>query len=295
MKKVCLLIVILFSICYNTAYGTENDTSQVIDNKINTTINSNNLSSYKLKDNSSKILNWITALSTLSAVLASLYLGYWKEKFQKPKLKIEFSESKPYIQKIAFEPYNKFLLLYNAKLLIYRPGINVRIKVKNRGKTIARDVNARLEKIEFYSSDTTLDTKFYHPTDIKWSGQKGWKEVNIAPKSFFFLDALWVKNETLYEVYNFNYQRYRNQNLNINEEVLMKALENKIFPNKKIYWNTWVDCSFKRGIPTFYEFEGKFNLHIIINSSNCNPVSLILEINWEKASWDKPIVKVIKN
>ncbi|MFC1819773.1 hypothetical protein ACFLZG_01630 [Thermodesulfobacteriota bacterium] len=121
----------------------------------------------------------------------ALYLGTWRESLRKPILKVCFDESgkEPYTHKISFGLL-KEINLSGQILRINIPGFNSRVLIYNDGKSTAKNVLSRVEKIELYQNRTLEKTLYYHPTRIKWSGEpvqvQDWNPVDIPPKSHFF-------------------------------------------------------------------------------------------------------------
>lgn len=111
--------------------------------------------------------NLISALASFCAVLAALYYGSWREMLRKPKLKLYFNENKlyPYFHNLSFGIFDTGIEMNGLKVVIHKPGINVRVKVANEGKSTGNKVQARIEKIEFINQNNVLEsTTYYHPT-----------------------------------------------------------------------------------------------------------------------------------
>lgn len=229
-------------------------------------------------------------VSSFSALL-SLYLGVLKEWLRRPKLKLYFDEKKqyPYFHKLPFEKFDQPIDFGGQEIYLFRPGFNARVKVFNIGKSTAKNVQARIEKIVLYKENGKTSVQYYHPTVIKWSGEPNWNSVDIISKSHFFLDLFWAKNETSEEICSFNNEIYNNV---IDKNILEVITKNNIFPSEEIYWNVWVDTSFNRGIPEGYDFEGKVVVHIIIKGENCDPLKFEAIINWYFDGWNQPDIKI---
>lgn len=250
---------------------------------------------YLIVEYPEKLNKYSTLLSAIAAfftALVALYLGDWKWRLTKPRLKLCFDEhrSYPYFHKLAFERYDLPIDFGGRPIYIFRPGFNARVKIINDGKTIARKVQAKVEKIEFYRENTMVrPPRYYHPTTVKWSGEPGWNPVDILPKSYFFMDLFWAKNETFSEIFSFNNAKYRQE---IKKEVLEEIITKHINPSGEVYWNVWIDTSFDRGVPKKYDFEGDIVIYFIISGENCDPLRFKAIINWSFKKWNAPTIKI---
>ena len=98
----------------------------------------------------------------------------------------------PYFHKLSFGAFERKEMLNGQNLQnidcpIQKPGFNARLKVFNKGKSTAKKVQARIEKISYWENGQEWE-RYYNPTSVKWSGEKEYNSVDIVPKSFFFLD-----------------------------------------------------------------------------------------------------------
>lgn len=237
----------------------------------------------------------ISGLATTAAVLAALYLGVWKEIIEKPILKVYFEkgEKYPYYHKLAFGRYKKSIEFVDQILFVYRPGINIRFMVFNDGETSAKNVQTKLEKIEFIKDKKVIHTRHYHPTVIKWSGERSYDPVDIPPKSFFFLDIFRVINETEEETLSFNMIKYKYFRIPISEDILREVIKSRIPLSGQIFWSVWIDLTYERGVPSKYDEQGNFILYFNISADNCHPKKFEVIINWEKENWDKPDIEIL--
>lgn len=237
----------------------------------------------------------ISAVLTLAAILVSLYLSSWKAKIEQPKLKLFFNTNLkyPYFQELAFEAYQMASINFDGvDLDLYRPGFNLRVKIKNEGKTTAKKVQARVEKIVFFDTHGKLtNVNYYHPTTIKWSGERDWNAVDIMPHSHFFLDTFWIKNETTSYVVDFNHKMHSG----IKRDVLETIIKTKINPSNDIYWNIWVDNSYDRGIPVKFWTQGKILIYFIIIAENCKAIRFEADIIWSFENWNTPQIEIRQN
>lgn len=234
-----------------------------------------------------------SAIGSCTAAIVALYLGAGREFFRRPKLAISFNAQKdPFVHKLPFEEIHSIEL--DELMKFFTPGFNSRVKVLNRGKTTARKVQARVEKIVLKDlKGGQPETKYYHPTVIKWSGEKDWNPVDIVPHSHFFLDLFWSKNETSEEILNFFNDLYRDHE--VKEEILRDIIQSDIKPAERIFWNVWIDTSYPRGVAKFYEFEGEVIISIIINAENCKSSRFEAIIDWSKQRWANPEIQIRRN
>jgi len=246
-----------------------------------------------------KILNkyasLISAFGALFAALIALYLGDWKNRLQRPKLQLSFNENKqyPYFHNLSFEPFGTPIDIHGQITDIYCPGFNARVKIVNNGKTTAKNVEARVEKIEFFKNNVTISpTRFYHPTAIKWSGEKDWEPVDIVPESHFFLDLFWSKNEASSEIYSFNEARIKHYGIDLRSKLLKEIIDKDIQPSQEVYWNVWVDNSYERGLPRKYDIQGDIYIYFIVNAENCVPIKFEAIVSWSFDTWNSPDIKI---
>lgn len=252
-------------------------------------------SAIKLIDILNNYARLIGAAASLCAVLVALYLGSWKEIRRKPKLKLFFKENNlyPYFHKLSFGSFNASIDFDGRIIDILIPGFNVRIKVANEGKTTAKNVQARIEKIEFKNQNKiSAPTTYYHPTKVKWSGESTWNPIDIVPQSHFFLDIFHAINLSSDEIASFNEQELINQKINIDSDLLKDIVRKDVKPDEEIYWNVWVDSPHSRGVPSRYYFQGDIVIYFIINSENCDPLKFEALINWTLKAWNEPIIKI---
>jgi hypothetical protein len=166
------------------------------------------------------------------------------------------------------------------------------VKVLNRGKLPAKNVEARVEKIELHESDRRTQIHYYHPTTVKWSGEPDWNPVNIGPESHFFLDVFWVKNERTPEVFSFNEWRIDGYGIFLESHHLTRILEEDIQPSGEIYWNVWVENPYNRGLPDRFLFEGHIIIFFVVNGENCGPVRFEAVIDWTSERWNQPDIEI---
>jgi len=242
-----------------------------------------------------KYASLISAFGALFAAIIALYLGDWKARLERPKLELSFRENKeyPYFQTLAFEPFGISIDIHGQVTDIYRPGFNARVKIVNTGKTAAKNVEAKIEKIKFYRNKSRIvPTRLYHPTMVKWSGERDWKPVDIVPESHFYLDLFWSKNETSTEIYSFNETRIKHYGIDLRNDLLKEIIEDDIQPSQEIYWNVWVDNSYERGLPRKYDIQDDITIYFIVNAENCAPIRFEAIIKWTFETWNFPDIKI---
>lgn len=234
----------------------------------------------------------IAAFAAVFTAFVALYLGDWRARLRKPKLRLFFSEKKeyPYFHKLAFEGYSQPIDFVGQTIYLLKPGFNSRVKVYNKGKSSAKGVQTKVERIVLKDKNSgTSSERFYHPTTVKWSGERDWNAVDIVPESHFFLDLFWSKNEKSSEVTKFNNIKYREE---IDKGILQDIVENDICPSGEVYWNVWTDISYDRGIPVKYDFQGEITIYFIVNGENCEPLRFEALIDWSYDNWDCPNIKI---
>jgi hypothetical protein len=150
-----------------------------------------------------------------------------------------------------------------------------------------------IEKIELLGKRHSVESvRYYHPTAVKWSGERDWRNVDIVPDSHFFLDLFWVKNETTEAVIDFNRLRIRHYGIRLEESLLREIIEQEVRPTGEVYWNVWVDTSYPRGLPNKYDFEGSIRAFFVVNGDNCKPLTFVASISWCPHKWNEPSITV---
>jgi len=252
---------------------------------------------------------WVSTLSTLGALVKeyilpagsfvaagiALWLGDLKSRWNKPKLVIRFNPSnEPYFHKLSIGTYAPLIERHGRRHEIFRPFFNSRIMVFNDGKSTAKKVLARVEKIEFAKGRSAIPdyVLHYHPTAIKWSGERFCSPVDIVAQSHFFLDLFWSKSDTIDAIFTFNMDLYKKRNIDILEEELMEILVDDIIPKEEACWNIWANFSFPRGIPVVNRHEGYIGIYIVINGENCNPIRIKANIEWYALKWNNPTISI---
>ena len=193
------------------------------------------------------------------------------------------------------EFYHKILLnpleeihdpIDNTEYIIRQPGFNSRVAIWNEGKSTAKNVQVKLVDINIYNKDIKfVKRKVYHPSLVKWSGEKTYGQIDIPRDSKFFLDLFYSVNETNEEVL-----KYHNE--------LGKSTLNRIVGNieysKDIYWNVWIDATYPSGVSPKNIIEGRFELNFIIYGENFKPSQFKFLIDWDRKTWNKPKINLVK-
>ncbi len=228
---------------------------------------------------------WFTGVVALLLAFVFNFLVPW---WRAPKLSIKYESAKnAYAMKLFFDTMNppfRDPLLGNNLIYLRQPGFNSRVKIINEGRTVAKNVQARLESVKCYDESKTLRHEIsYHPSAVKWSGEKKYNKVDIAPfGSYFFLDLVFCINETYEEIMNYYSGR---------DDIPTGLIDPNDYSGN-IYWDVWVDKSYVRGIPARYTTEGFFELNYHVMADNCKPLSFTACMTWEKATWNKPKITV---
>lgn len=237
----------------------------------------------------------LSAFGSFFASGVALYLGYFRARWNRPRLQLAFKTDDPFYHQLSVGAYPLFLIFQCSPIEIHKPFFNSRIKVFNTGKTTAKNVLARIEYIEFLS---TQDRKpypiYYHPSIVKWSGERDWNSIDIVAGSHHFLDMFWSVNETDEAILRFNMDNYKLQGLAIKEKTLLEIIRKDVVPERLTYWGVWIDSSYSRGIRSRYTYEGLMNVYFTINSDNCDPLAFYASITWTRETWNKPSISVIK-
>lgn len=232
-----------------------------------------------------------TLISSAVAAGIAIYFGYFHTKRLEPKLKLCFLENPdtPFLKEIGFEPQT--INFQGQPLQVAIPAVNARLKIFNAGKSTAKNVQARIEKIELYHANNSIETLYYHPTTVKWSGEPDWKPVDIVSQSYFFLDLFYSKNEEREAVKEYNAFRYQNEVEREDWDFLVDRLT--LWEGK--YWNVWVKSPLKRGLSEKLTHQGKFILFFVVNSENSKAIRFKAVIEWDFDNWNQPKIRICQN
>jgi len=207
---------------------------------------------------------------------------------KRPRIKPLFKEKEEeYYHKILFNPLEEIIdPITNTKYFIRQPGFNSRVAIWNKGRSTAKKVQVRLVDINLYNKDIKfIRRKVYHPSLVKWSGEKTYGSIDIPRDSKFFLDLFYSVNETNEEVL-----KYHNE---LGESTLQRIIGNTEY-SKDIYWNVWIDATYPRGVSTKNIVEGRLKLNFVIYGENFKPSQFKFLIDWDRKSWNKPKITLLK-
>jgi len=237
-----------------------------------------------------------TLLSALAALFVALYLGILREKIRKPRLKLYFlgNGQYPYFFRLSFGHLKDSIRLSTGDTIeLLVSGFSARVKVKNIGKTTAKEIQARIEKIEFI--DPERPTTFYHPTAVKWSGEQAIGTVDIVSGSHFFLDIFFAINTTAAEMARFNIEEMAKNDVVMTEERVMRIFKEEVQVTEEVFWNVWVKDPHVRGIPAKFKYEGNFVISYVVNGANCEPIKFNVLVDWRANSWNNPTIRIEQN
>ena len=114
---------------------------------------------------------------------------------------------------------------------------------------------------------------------VKWSGEKEYNKVDIAPhSSYFFLDLVAYSISERYDICSYYEGR---------EDVPWGLLDPKYYSDN-VYWAVWVDRSYPRGIHEKFTWEGYVELNYYVMADNCKPTSFTALMLWQRSRWNKP-------
>ncbi|WP_028314981.1 hypothetical protein [Desulfatibacillum aliphaticivorans] len=236
-----------------------------------------------------------SAIVALIIPFLMIALQSFKKWWRKPVLAINETDLlvAPYGTEIASEPILNNADFGGQQYKIYSPVKNFRIMIENRGRSTAKNVIVRLEQIILYDVVGKEEKRiYYHPTQVKWSGELGWNSVDIVQGSHFFLDA--------FKIISNNRKDIIDCNANFYGKVLPIGFINTIVDNidhigtvtSIVYWNVWVDNPFIRGIPPMYKHDGIFKIVFVMNSENANSLHFALKVDLDKDDWKNPKIEI---
>lgn len=206
---------------------------------------------------------------------------------KRPPLVVQFNQNeKEFYHETLFNSLEEIHdPLTNTDYIIRQPGFNSRVAIWNKGKTTAKKVQVRLVDINIYNKEIKFVRRVvYHPSLVKWSGEKDYISIDIPPDSKFFLDLFYSVNETREVIFQYHKE--------LGEDTLRKILGGTEY-SKDIYWNVWIDATYPRGVSTKNIIEGRFQMNFIVYAENCKPYKFMASIDWDRNTWDKPKITVL--
>jgi hypothetical protein len=232
--------------------------------------------------------DWVQILGPYFVGMVALLIGFKDQIlnfYRRPRLDMLFDQHQE-------EYYHD--LLFNAledirdpvtytRYVIRQPGFNSRIFIWNKGKTTARKVQARLVDINIYDKEKKFVKRVvYHPSIIKWSGEREYRPIDIPHKSKFFLDLFYAISETREDIL-----RYYS---GLEGSTLQRIMGNAEYSGD-VFWNVWIDTSYPRGVPPKYTVEGHFKLNFVVYAENAKSYEFAVSVDWDKQKWNRPDIK----
>jgi hypothetical protein len=234
--------------------------------------------------------DWLQILGPYFIGLVALSVGFKDlilNFLRRPKLDMSFNQNEEgCYHELLHNPIEEIRdPITNTRYVIRQPGFNARAIVTNKGKTTARKVEARIVDIVIYDKKGTLvKRQVYHPSIVKWSGEKDYHPVDISQESHFFLDLFYAVSETREDILKYHKE--------LGEDTLQRILGDAEYSGD-VFWNVWIDTSYPRGVPPKYTVEGHFEFNFIVHAENCKPCNFTVSVGWNKGRWNRPDIKRI--
>jgi hypothetical protein len=235
--------------------------------------------------------DWVQIVGPYFVMLAALLIGFKDQILsflRRPRLDMLFDQCEEgYYHELLYNPLEDIHdPVTNTRYVIRQPGFNSRVIIINKGKTTAKKVEARLIDITIYDNKKNIvKRQVYHPSLIKWSGEKEYRPVDIPSESKFFLDLFYAVSET-----RENILRYHRE---LGESTLQRIIGDTEYSGD-VFWNVWIDTSYPRGVPPKYTIEGHFEMNFIVYAENCRPYKFAVSVDWDRPRWNRPDIKRIK-
>ena len=242
--------------------------------------------------NQREIWDWLQILGPYFIGSVALFVGLKDiifNFFNRPRIKPQFKPNKEeYCHKILFNPLEEIDdPITGIKYIIRQPGFNSRVAIWNRGKSTAKNVQVRLVDIDVYNKQIKfVKRKVYHPSLVRWSGERTYASIDIPQSSKFYLDLFYSINESNREVY-----RYHSE---LGKNILKRVVGSTEYSND-IYWNVWIDATYPRGVSQKEIVEGRFKMHFVIYGDNFKPKNFEVQIDWAIDTWNTPNIILVKS
>lgn len=141
------------------------------------------------------ITDWLTAIGTILAVVVALliaFLGAIRAKLNEPKLELECENKEPCSRHA--EILNETIINEANHESRHPQGWFLRLRVKNKGKSIARDVEVRLVRI--LDIDTKEEKADYDPSHLSWVGYGLNNAISIPRGLYEYANVCFVKDNS---------------------------------------------------------------------------------------------------
>lgn len=129
--------------------------------------------------NSPSITDWLTAIGTIGAVVIALFLNTLLKWYRRPILTIEFENKAPFCRHVP--QTNKSIAYF------------LRLRVKNTGRSMARDCEGKLVKIQDFNP--RYERTDFDPSNLHWAGHGTSNAISIHKKAYEYLDIIHVRND----------------------------------------------------------------------------------------------------
>jgi hypothetical protein len=130
------------------------------------------------------ITDWLTAIGTVGAVVVALllaFLGKLTDWYRKPILTLEFENKEPFCR------HSTIADLPNQPI-----GYFLRLRVRNTGKSMARDCEAKLIRILDVNKQERTN---FDPTNLHWTGHGRNNKISIHKTAYEYLDVAYARND----------------------------------------------------------------------------------------------------
>ena len=209
---------------------------------------------------------WLTAVGTISAVIVALGLALMQgliSWFRRPILTIDFKQVEPFCRYTTYSQGEE-VIIKGIKYWKFEKQQNlgenqdsywIRLKVKNKGRSMARDCEGKIARILDY--DTLIERTDFDPVNLRWVRAEIIKQININRNTYEYLDLLLVDR-------------------NHPDTIFLETTENE-----------------SRGIQLFFP-KGNYIVEVIVFASNCKPVFKKYFIKSGKISYDEIEIEEFK-
>lgn len=136
---------------------------------------------------------WIWAALSAIGTLSLAILVVYKDIISQPVIDIEFEQIEPFCRQAPtpvsiITPQGEASTVITASLT---DGYWIRIKVTNKGKSVANNCEGRL--VEIHNGDGSLFQPF-DPVVLHWVGRRDFNRININSQDYEYLDVLYTLN-----------------------------------------------------------------------------------------------------
>lgn len=205
----------------------------------------------------SESATWLAAIGTIAAVAVALFKDAFWRWWRRPVLDLSFHDDDTHIRNEKWEGKEEEGLFDGNACRNYL------FIAKNTGRSTAKNARAFIEKLTIKDDNGNERIVWHHPTQLHWSGTKGYPAQDIYRGTSYFLDFIVLISDKMASGI------FKRSNVSETE-----------FDGR--YVKPWVDTT-RRGLPTHYVEEGEyiFSLNLLADNAERKCYTASFNFHWQ--------------